>query len=61
MTEQTASYSIEIKDRSNERLAVFTFTELTDDELQKLVADFRRLVGERSGAVVVNRVPEPKV
>lgn len=59
VTEQTASYSIEIKNESNEQLAVFTFIDVTADELQTLIADFRRFLGELSGTVVVNLVATP--
>jgi hypothetical protein len=53
----TDSYSIEIKDDSNRQLAVFTFTDVTADELQTILADFRRVLGEMSGALVVTQVP----
>ena len=59
MTEQTGSYSIEIKKQSNEQVAIFTFTDITAGELQTLMADFRRVLGERSDTVMVNRGRRP--
>ena len=52
VTEQTASYSIEIKDQANERLAIFTFIDLTADEVQTVLAEFRRHITDM--ATVIN-------
>jgi hypothetical protein len=56
MAEQTASYSIEIKDKASERLTIFTFIDVTADEAQTILADFVRILGEMSSTVVVNWV-----
>jgi hypothetical protein len=59
MAQQTGSYSIEIKDQSDEQLAIFTFADLTAEELQTVLADFRRVLGAMSGTVVVNPIRPP--
>ena len=56
VSEQTASYLVEIKDKANERLAIFTFVDVTADEVQTVLAEFGRILGEMSSTVVVNRV-----
>ena len=56
MTEETGSYSIEIKDEASEALAIFTFPGVTAEELQILLADFRRVLREKSATFIVNRV-----
>ena len=57
MTEQTASYSIEIKDEANEQLAIFTFKDVTADELQTVLASFRGILSEMCSTVVINVLP----
>jgi hypothetical protein len=57
MTVQIASYSIEIKGEANEQLAVFTFRDVTANELQTVLASFRGILGEMGSTVVVNVVP----
>lgn len=50
MTQQTRSYSIEIKDQSTERVTIFTFIDVTADELQTVLTELRRLLGEKGVA-----------
>ena len=60
MAQRIDSYSIEIKNESNERLAVFTFADVTADELQTILAEFRRILGDM-GAAVVDKMMSPTV
>lgn len=54
MTEQTESYSIEIQDQRNEQLAVFTFADVTADELHTVLTEFQRLFARRAEAASIN-------
>lgn len=60
MTEHTESYSLEIKDQSTERVTIFTFVDVTAEEARTVLGDFRRLLGEISGTIVVNPL-SPKI
>ena len=54
MTQQIRSYSIEIRDRSADRATIFTFVDITAEELRIVITEFRRLVTEMAGATVIN-------
>jgi hypothetical protein len=60
-TEQTGSYSIEIKNEPHEQLAIFAFADMTRDELQTILAEFRRVVGDMGAAAVVDVMPPARV
>jgi hypothetical protein len=61
MTEQIDSYSIGIKNESNEQLAMFTFADVTADELQTILAEFGRVFGDMGAAVVVDVMPPARM
>lgn len=54
MAQQIRSCSIEIKDQSTERVTVFTFVDVTAEELRTVLTEFRRLLAEMAGAAVIN-------
>lgn len=54
MTQQIRSYSIEIRDRSADRATIFTFVDITAEELRIVITEFRRLLTEMAGAIVIN-------
>lgn len=53
MAEQTASYSIETKEQSTERVTTFTFVDVTADEMEIVLAELRRIFGRMRRSVVV--------
>ena len=60
MAEQTASYSIEIKDQSTEHVTIFTFVDVTADEVRNVLTEFHRLLSEMAGAAAVSLLGSPR-
>jgi hypothetical protein len=54
MTEETGSYSIEMQDEATRQVTIFTFVDVTAEEVQTVLAEFRHLFTEMPAAVVIN-------
>jgi hypothetical protein len=56
MIEQTGSYSIEMQDQATRQVTIFTFVDVTAEEVQTVLDEFRHLFTDMAAAVVINVV-----